>query len=143
MIQKTIKYTDFDGNQVEETYYFHLTKGELLDWAAEGEDGFAGKIASIANEDDPIKILPMMKEVILRSYGVRTPDGKSFVKDPEIVKNFKYTQAFDELYVELSTDANKAAEFVNGILPVFDAETQAKLDEARAQYEKGLISEGK
>lgn len=143
MIQKTIKYTDFDGNPVEETYYFHLTKGELIDWAAEGDDGFAGKIAAIAKEGDPIKILPMMKEIILRSYGVRTSDGKSFVKDPELVKNFKYTQAFDELYVELSTDANKAAEFVNGILPVFDAETQARLDEARAKYEKELTSEGK
>lgn len=143
MIRKVIKYTDFDGNPVEEAYYFHLTKGELIDWAAEGEDGFAGRIAAIAKEDDPVKILPMMKEVILRSYGVKTPDGKGFIKDPDLVKSFKYTQAFDELYVELSTDAEKAAEFVNGILPVFDAETQAKLDEARAQYEKGFISEGK
>ena len=142
MIKKTIKYTDFDGNSIEEPFYFHLTKGELIDWAAEGEDGFAGKIASIAKEDDPLKILPMIKEIILRSYGVRTPDGKGFVKDPELVKNFQYTQAFDELYVELSTDADKAAEFVNGILPVFDEETQAKLDEARAKYEKGLIEEG-
>lgn len=143
MIQKVIKYTDFNGNPAEDICYFHLTKGELIDWAAEGDDGFAGKIASIAKESDPIKILPMMKEIILRSYGVRTPDGKGFNKDPELVKNFKYTQAFDELYVELSTDANKAAEFVNGILPAFDAETQAKLDEARAKYEEGLISEGK
>ena len=143
MIEKVIKYTDFNGNPAEDICYFHLTKGELIDWAAEGDDGFAGKIASIAKENDPIKILPMMKEIILRSYGVRTPDGKGFNKDPELVKNFKYTQAFDELYVELSTDANKAAEFVNGILPAFDAETQAKLDEARAKYEEGLISEGK
>ena len=143
MIEKVIKYTDFNGNPAEDICYFHLTKGELIDWAAEGDDGFAGKIASIAKESDPIKILPMMKEIILRSYGVRTPDGKGFNKDPELVKNFKYTQAFDELYVELSTDANKAAEFVNGILPAFDAETQAKLDEARAKYEEELISEGK
>ena len=142
MLQKTIKYIDFDGNPVEESFYFHLSKSELLDWAAEGDDGFAGQIRAITREDDPLKLLPIMKEIITRSYGVRTPDGKGFIKDPELVKNFQYTRAFDELYVELSTDADKAAEFINGILPVFDDETKAKLDAARAQYEKEL-SEGK
>lgn len=137
MIKKTVTCTDFDGNEYTEDYFFHLTKGDLIDWTTE-DGGLVDKITNIANEDDPLKIIPIMKKILIRSYGVKTPDGRGFVKDPEVVKNFQYTEAFSELYTELSTNADKAVEFIEGILPKFDAETQKKLDEAKAQYEKEL-----
>lgn len=134
MIKKIVKGTDFNGNEYEEEYWFHLTKGDLIDWAA-NDGGLIDRIMSISNETDPMKIIPMMKEIIIRSYGVKTPDGKGFVKDPETVKNFQYTDAFSELYTELSTSADAASEFVNGVLPKFDEETQKKLEEAKKLYE--------
>lgn len=142
MIKKIIKAKDFNGNEYEDSYYFHLTTGDLIDWMAE-DGGLVNKILNIAKEDDPIKIIPVIKIIILRSYGVKTPDGRGFLKDPDTVKAFQYSDAFSELYTELSTDSEKAAEFVNGILPEFDEETQKKLDEAKKQYEKemGMLDE--
>ena len=135
MIKKIVKGTDFDGNDYEEEYFFHLTKGDLIDWAAD-DGGLVDRIMKISEETDPLKIIPMIKQILIRSYGIRTPDGKGFIKDPEAVKNFQYSDAFSELYTELSTNADAAAEFVNGILPKFDEETQKKIDEARKLYEK-------
>lgn len=144
MIKKIIKGKDFNGNEYEDEYYFHLTTGDLIDWMA-NDGGLVNQILSISKEEDPIKIIPVMKKIILNSYGVKTPDGKSFIKDADTIKAFEYSDAFSELYTELSTDSEKAAEFVNGILPEFDEETQKKLDEAKAKYEKemGIISEDK
>ena len=135
MIEKIIKGIDFDGNAYEEKCYFHLTKGDLIDWAA-NDGGLVDRIMSISKETDPLKIVPMMKQIIIRSYGIKTPDGKGFIKDPEVVDNFQYSDAFSELYTELSTNADAAAEFVNGILPKFDEETQKKIEEAKKIYEK-------
>lgn len=138
MIKKVVKGKDFDGKEYEETYYFHLTKGDLIDWATEGDGGLAEKIMDIAKEDDPLKIIPMMKKILIRSYGVKSPDGHSFIKDPEAVKNFQYSAAFSELYIELSTDADKAVEFIEGIIPEFDEETKKKIEEARKRYEEEI-----
>lgn len=138
MIKKVVKGKDFDGKDYEETYYFHLTKGDLIDWATEEDGGLAEKIMDIAKEDDPLKIIPMMKKILIRSYGVKSPDGHSFIKDPEAVKNFQYSAAFSELYIELSTDADKAVEFIEGIIPEFDEETKKKIEEARKRYEEEI-----
>ena len=134
MIEKVVKGKDFNGNEYEESYFFHLSKGDLMDWAAE-DGGLVDTIMSISKESDPMKIIPMMKKILIRSYGVKTPDGKAFIKDPEEVKYFQYTPAFSELYIELSTDSDKAVEFIEGILPTFDEETQKKIDEARKQFD--------
>lgn len=138
MIKKVVKGKDFDGKDYEETYYFHLTKGDLIDWATEEDGGLAEKIMDIAKEDDPLKIIPMMKKILIRSYGVKSPDGHSFIKDPDAVKNFQYSAAFSELYIELSTDADKAVEFIEGIIPEFDEETKKKIEEARKRYEEEI-----
>ena len=135
MIKKIVKGTDFDGNPYEEECFFHLTKGDIIDWAAE-DGGLVDRIMKISEETDPLKIVPMMKQIIIRSYGIKTPDGKGFIKDPDAVKNFQYSDVFSELYTELSTDAEAAAEFVNGILPKFDEETQKRIEEAKKLYEK-------
>ena len=144
MIKKTVKYEDFNGNQVEESYFFHMTKGDLIDWAAEEDGGLVEKITSMTKEEDSTKIIPIIKKIILKSYGVKSKDGKSFIKRPEDVENFQYTEAFSELYTELSTNADAAVEFIEGILPKFDAETQKAIEEARKQFEaERENSEGK
>ena len=134
MIKKIVKGTDFNGNEYEEEYWFHLTKGDLIDWAAE-DGGLVDRLVNITKETDPLKIVPIMKQIIIRSYGIKTPDGKGFIKDPESVKNFQYSDAFSELYVELSINADAAAEFANGILPKFDEETQKQIEEAKKRFE--------
>ena len=137
MIKKVVTGKDFNGNDYTEEYYFHLTTGDLIDWAAE-DGGLVDKITNIAKTDDPLKIIPMMKKILIRSYGVKTPDGHGFIKDPDTVKNFQYSAAFSELYTELSTNSDKAVEFIEGILPEFDEETKKRIDEAKKQYESVL-----
>ena len=135
MIKKTVTGKDFDGKDYTEEYYFHLTTGDLIDWATE-DGGLVDKLMNISKEEDPLKIIPIMKKILIRSYGVKTKDGHGFIKDPEDVKNFQYTAAFSELYTELSTNADKAVEFIEGIMPEFDDETKKKIEEAKEQYEK-------
>lgn len=136
MIKKIVKCEDFDGNAYEEELYFHLSKADLIDWATDEDGGLVEKIMSIAKEDDPLKIIPIMKKILLRSYGVKTKDGRGFMKRPEDVEKFQYSQAFEELYTEISTNAEKAVEFIEGIMPKFDPETQKQIEEARKQWEK-------
>ena len=136
MIKKTVKYTDFDGNEREESYFFHLTKADLLDMATSEDGSLVERIMAIAKEDDPIKIIPIIKQILIKAYGVKSDDGMRFVKKPEDVENFTYTEAFSELYMELSTNAEKAVEFFEGVIPQFDAETQKQIEDARKQWEK-------
>lgn len=131
MIKKTITYEDYDGNSYTEDFFFHLTKADLIDWAAE-DDGLVERLQSISQTDDVRKIIPMVKTIIERSYGKKV--GKGFAKNKEILDEFIYTEAFSELYMELSSDADKLIEFVEGIMPKFDEETQKAMDEAREKF---------
>ena len=135
MIQKTIKYKDYNGVEREEDFYFHLTKADLIDLATEEDGDFLDRITAISQEEDPIKIIPIIKNIIIKSYGVKTPDGRGFIKDEESVKNFQYTEAFSELYTELATEAQKTAEFINGVMPHFDDEMKKQIDNAVKQLE--------
>lgn len=117
MIQKTITYTDFDGNERTEDFYFHLTEQELTEWELSVDGGLSGVLTRIMKSKDDRKTMELFKEILMKSYGVKTPDGRGFIKNQEVLDNFKYTQAFSDLYMELATDDKAAAEFVNGILP--------------------------
>lgn len=117
MIQKTITYTDFDGNERTEDFYFHLTEQELTEWELSVDGGLSGVLTRIMKSKDDRKTMELFKEILMKSYGVKTPDGRGFIKNQEVLDNFKYTQAFSDLYMELATDDKAAAEFINGILP--------------------------
>lgn len=132
MIQKTITYTDFDGNERTEDFYFHLTEQELTEWELSVDGGLSGVLTRIMKSKDDRKTMELFKEILIKSYGVKTPDGRGFIKNKEVLDNFKYTQAFSDLYMELATNDKAAAEFVNGILPkdlVKNAEKEMKVFE--------------
>lgn len=117
MIKKTVTYTDFDGNERTEDFYFHLTEQELTEWELSVDGGLSGVLQRIIKSQDNKKIIEIFKDLLIRSYGEKTPDGRGFVKNEEIINNFKYTQAFSDLYMELATDDKAASDFVNGIMP--------------------------
>lgn len=132
MIRKTITYTDFDGNERTEDFYFHLTEQELTEWELSVDGGLSGVLTRIMKSKDDRKTMELFKEILIKSYGVKTPDGRGFIKNKEVLDNFKYTQAFSDLYMELATNDKAAAEFVNGILPkdlVKNAEKEMKVFE--------------
>lgn len=117
MLKKTIKYTDYDGNEREETFYFNLSKAEVAEMELSVDGGLVKQIEKIVEEQDGKGIIEMFKDIILRSYGEKSPDGKRFIKSKELRDAFSQTEAYSELFMELATDAEAAAAFVNGIVP--------------------------
>lgn len=112
-----MKYENYNGEMVEEDFYFNLTKAELLDMEIQYEGSMTDYIKRIINSKDVSKLMDLFKEIIHKSYGVKSPDGRRFMKSPEILEDFLQTEAYSELFVKLATDADEATAFVNGIVP--------------------------
>lgn len=128
MIKKTITYTDYDGNERTEDFYFNLSKPELIEMQMSEAGGLEKKIEKISKEQDLKKIIELMKDIIKKSYGIKSDDGKRFIKNDEILDEFMQSEAYSELFMGLATDANEASEFINGILPKGLVEEAKKLE---------------
>lgn len=117
MIKWPITYTDYNGNTVKEDFYFHLNKAELMQMQFGANGAYSQFIERITNQRD-LKVLGSeFEHIILNSYGEKSDDGRTFKKSDDIRENFKSTEAYSELFMELITDADKAVSFIKGILP--------------------------
>ena len=117
MFKKTIEYTDFDGNVRKEDFYFNLTKAELLEMQLSMDGGLKGYLERIIKTQSTPELIKMFKEIIMKAYGEKSPDGKRFMKSDEIRQNFECTEAYSELFMELATNSDAAADFINALLP--------------------------
>lgn len=121
MLKKKIKYLDFNDEEHEEVYRFHLSKRELSELQLSEKGGLDKYLQSILDSQDARKIKDTFKEIILMSYGELSPDGKSFIKKDangrSLGEQFEQTAAFDELFMELLTNPESATEFVTKIMP--------------------------
>jgi hypothetical protein len=117
MLKKTIKYTDFDNNERTEDFYFNLTKAEVTEMELSTEGGLVRMLEKIVQEKDAKRIIENFKDLVLRSYGEKSPDGRRFIKTQELRDAFAQTEAYSQLFMELATNAQASAEFVNGIVP--------------------------
>ena len=117
MVKKTIKYIDYNGNEREEDYYFNLSKVELLEMEMSAEGGLENKIKKIVESDDKAEIVKYFKEIIKKSFGKKSEDGKRFIKNPKDFEEFEQTEAYVNLFMELATNADAGANFINGIIP--------------------------
>lgn len=130
MLKKTIKYEDFDGNEREETFWFGLTKAELIDLETSVSGGIQSTVKKIMESQNVNDTMDLFKKIILLAYGEKSADGRNFVKNDEIRENFKSTQAYSELYMELLQSEDAAVNFITGIMP-----KGIDVDEAKKQYE--------
>lgn len=126
MLKKTITYTDYNGTVRTEDKYFNLSKAELMQMEMGTPGGFANMLQNIINAQDGASIIKIMNDLISKSYGVKSPDGKQFIKSEELSREFMQTEAYSEMFMEMVTDANAAADFVNGIIPADLAAEAAK-----------------
>lgn len=117
MYIKHIAYEDYDGNKREIDAYFNLSKAELLELQMSWDGGLERVLKKIVDEKDQKRMIEMFKMIILKAYGEKSLDGNRFIKTPEITEAFTQTEAYSELFMELATNADAAAEFVNGIIP--------------------------
>lgn len=125
MICKTIKYVDYFGDDREVKAYFHLNASELTDFLFDigGKTGnYEDAIRSIIESEDRQYVVNMIKQIILKSYGIRSDDGQEFLKEDPITcvqhyKKFMQSAAFEQLYTELYSDESVLSEFISGVLP--------------------------
>lgn len=117
MLKKTITYTDYNGNSRTEDFYFNLTKTELMKMEMGTNGGLSEMVKSIIAAQDQAALIQIFEDLILKAYGVKSLDGKRFEKSAQLSEAFAQTEAYDQLFMELATDADAAAQFINGIVP--------------------------
>lgn len=117
MLKKSITYTDLNGDEVTEDFFFHLSKADLVEMEVTHKGGLAAWLQRIVASEDGIAIIQEFKSIILRSYGIRSDDGKRFIKSKHMSDDFLNSEAYSTLFLELCTDADAAAQFVQGIIP--------------------------
>lgn len=117
MYKKVIKYTDYNGVEREEPFYFNLNKAELVKWEGSTVGGMRGMYDKIIQAQDREALISLFENIIQKAYGEKSPDGKRFMKSPEILANFTSTEAYSNLFMELASDDIAANEFMSGIMP--------------------------
>lgn len=133
MIKITETYTDYNDVVRTEDFYFHFTKAELLKMEMGVKGGLAEMVKRAAQTHDAPTIIKVFEELVAKSYGVKTPDGRGFDKDPKVVKEFLQTEAYSQIFMRLATNDEEAAKFVNGVVPADMREQAATaIAEARA-----------
>ena len=121
MLKKTITYKDYNGVERTEDFMFNLTKAEILEMQLTKDGGMDAAIKKkIVDAKDAPEIMKVFKDLILKSYGIVSDDGRRFIKSKEISDSFAQTEAFSMLFMELATDTDAASAFVNGIVPAAD-----------------------
>lgn len=117
MYKKPITYTDYEGNERTEDFYFNLTKAEIMEWEFSQVGGLKAQIERIIATQSVPEIAALFKEIIMKSYGVKDPSGKRFIKNQEVLDDFLQSEAYSELYMELASNTDSASNFIKGVIP--------------------------
>ena len=121
MLKKTVTYTDYNGLKRTEDFYFNLSKAEITELQVGTVGGYAEMVEAIIKANDEATLIKIFKELVLKAYGKKSPDGRLFMKVDENGRpssiEFSQLEAYSEIFMELATDADAAAKFVNGIIP--------------------------
>jgi len=117
LLKKTVTYENFNGEEVTEEHYFHLSKAELVEMELSMEGGLSKHLENLVESGDGGTIMRTFKQLLLDAYGKKSEDGRHFHKNQEIKDEFASSEAYSQIFMELATNASAAAEFVNGIIP--------------------------
>ena len=117
MLVQRIDYVDFDGNKRSEDHHFNFTEAEIQEMNLKTPGGLKARLEKIVQEMDQERLVSYFKSLILDSYGVKSDDGRRFIKSKELSEEFSQTGAYNKLFMQLTTDTNAAIKFVKGIIP--------------------------
>ena len=137
MLKQKITYTDYNGVEKTETFYFNLTRAEIIEMEVTYPGGLAEEMERAMEAKDPSRLFMLFKDLIGASYGEKSPDGRRFMKSEEISRGFFECPAYDELYLKMTTDEKFAADFVKGILPL-EAMQEDQREELLKQFESRI-----
>lgn len=136
MLTKTITYIDYNGNERKEDFYFNLNKAEVMEMEMSTSGGLVEMVKRIVAAQDGATLIKIFKELVLKSYGVKSPDGKRFIKSEELSTEFSQTEAYVQVFMELATDDEKAHNF---IMNVFSGDIDKEAVEKELEKQKKLI----
>lgn len=135
MLKKTIKYEDYNGVEREEDFYFGLNKAEIFELQATTEGGYTERIQRAVKAQDMTAIMTLFKEIILKTIGKKSDDGKRFIKSKEISDEFEQSPAYPILFMELATDVKAAKEFMETVIPPLTPEQKAEVEKEMAKLQ--------
>ena len=116
MQKLTVQFENFDGETVSEDLYFHLNIKELQAME-KWEVPLTKRIAKLTKTEDGKEAFELMRDIIEAAYGERSEDGKRFVKNPEVLKNFTEGLAYDEVIIKFIDGSTDLGKFIEGLLP--------------------------
>lgn len=129
MVKKEITYTDYNGDVRTESFYFNLSKAELAEMELSRPGGFQGYLKEVVDAKDQPAMIKLAKELLLASYGEKTPDGKYLMKNDEVRQRFVCSPAYEQMFMMIAVDDVKSLEFVNALIPVdLRPDSQPKLE---------------
>lgn len=126
MLKRDITYEDFNGDKVTDTYYFNLTRSEIIELEVGYKGGLEQALKRIIAAQDNKQLFAEFKRIVLLAYGEKSDDGKRFIKTPELREAFSQTAAYDALFMELATNDDAAATFIKGVIPRDMSEPQVQ-----------------
>ena len=132
MLTKIITYTDYNGLERTENFYFNLSKSELTELELTTEGSLTAALNKMVNANDISDLARMFKKILLLAYGEKSPDGRRFMKSEDISLAFSQTPAYDKLFMELFTGTDSMIEFINAVIPKEAAEAAAKAAQTSA-----------
>lgn len=131
MLTKKIKYVDYNGETREEEACFHISKAELTQMRLSAAGGFEKRLQRIVDTKDQPALIKQFTELLDMSYGIKSDDGRKFMKSPEILADFKATEAYSNIFMELLSSDDAATAFIKGVLPS-DLVEQAEKEEKKS-----------
>lgn len=117
MLKREITYEDFNGEKQTETFYFNISKSELIELEVDVQGGFGKYLQNIVEAEDQRRLVHEFKRIVLMAYGQKSADGKQFVKSDAMRQAFAQTAAYQTLFMELATDDKAATAFIKGVIP--------------------------
>ena len=117
MTSKTVTYKDWNGMDRTETFYFHFSQAELMEMEISQEGGFSERVKKIAAANNLPDMLKIWKNFVLDAYGIKSEDGRRFMKNEEIRQSFVECPAYSIIFMELATNTEAASNFINTVVP--------------------------
>lgn len=124
-------YVDFNGVERTEDFYFNLSKAEIADMELSTTGGIKDMVNKILEAKDQAKLVSLFKDLIRMAYGVKSEDGRNFIKNDKVREDYFSTNAYSDLYMELATNDQFASQFFEAILPVTDEDSEPNTDNAK------------
>nr|DAW45310.1 MAG TPA: hypothetical protein [Caudoviricetes sp.] len=124
-------YIDFNGVERTEDFYFNLSKAEIADMELSTTGGIKDMVNKILEAKDQAKLVSLFKDLIRMAYGVKSEDGRNFIKNDKVREDYFSTNAYSDLYMELATNDQFASQFFEAILPVTATDSEPNTDNVK------------